>query len=181
MSRRNQPSSSQRLIAGFLVLTQFFWLPPSRGASFYWDSDENAANNVLPSTGLGGTGNWNLSTGNWWDGVSPTLDGSWLNAADTAIFTGTSGLVTLSSGIVANRLDFASNGYVLTGGDLTLQGTAPTLSAGFAETATINSLIQGVAGLTKAGGGTVRLGNTGNTYTGITTISNGSLIISGQG
>ncbi|MDI1311653.1 autotransporter-associated beta strand repeat-containing protein [Prosthecobacter sp.] len=102
---------------------------------------------------------------------------------DTAIFSAPAALlptlntITLSSGITAGQLSFLRSGFLLTGGDLTLAGTDPTLSAALAETATIDSQILGVDGLTIQGGGTIRLTNAANAYTGTTTISNGTLSI----
>ena len=125
----------------------------------------------------GGAGTWdNLATANWWDGGALV---QWNNAlGDLAIFGGTSGVVTLGGPISAGGLRFNSNGYTLTGSTLTLAGAA-SLYAELGESVTISSLLDGTAGLTKIGGGAVRLA-AGNTYTGVTTISNGSLIITDQ-
>jgi autotransporter-associated beta strand protein len=160
---------------------------PLQGAVFYWDTDGSlVTNNAATGVGLGGTGAWDVSTSNWWDLAALT---TWPNtSADQAIFSGaynsgipTLNAVTLSSAITANKLSFFRSGYSLTGGDLTLAGTTPTLHANLGESAMISSQILGSAGLTKTGGGSIRLSNNANAYTGITTISNGSLIITGQG
>lgn len=158
-------------------------LQPVAGATLYWDTDASTALNDVNGTALGGSGNWDLVSSNWWDLSSLT---AWPNtSADIGIFSGpvvlgppTANTVTLSSGITANQLSFVRSGYTLTGGDLTLAGTTPTLQANLAESATINSQILGTAGLTKKGGGSIRLANATNGYTGTTTIANGSLIIS---
>lgn len=112
----------------------------------------------------------------------------WPNTnADVALFSAPVALlpvvttVTLSSGITANQLSFLRSGYLLTGGDLTLAGTSTTLRVAFAETATIGSQIRGTEGLTVLGGGTTRLTNATNSYTGITSISNGILSINSNG
>ena len=89
---------------------------------------------------------------------------------------GGSANITLSGGIQANQIRFERSGYTLTGGNITLAGAAPTLFANLGESASIESLIQGSAGLIKEGGGTIRLA-AGNPYTGVTTIKDGSLII----
>lgn len=159
---------------------------PLQAATFYWDTDTSTAGNNTDGTGLGGSGNWDTSTSNWWDLANLVV---WPNTnVDQAIFTGpaptgvpTLSTVTLSSGIVANKLSFVRSGYTLTGGTLTLAGATPTLHANLGESATIGSQILGSAGLTKTGGGSIRLSNNANAYMGITTISNGSLIITGQG
>ena len=171
-----------RLTALTLLLCQ---LESTQAASFYWDTDTSTAGNNANGTGLGGTGSWDLTTSNWWDGAALNL---WPNtSADTAIFSAPMALlptlrtVTLSSGITANQLSFLRSGYTLTGGSLTLAGSSPTLRAALGESATINTQILGTGGLTMLGGGTIRLGNNANTYTGTTTISNGSLVITHQG
>jgi fibronectin-binding autotransporter adhesin len=155
-----------------------------QGAVFYWDTDGSAlTNDAATGVGLGGTGAWDSSTPSWWDLAALT---AWPNtSADHAIFSGAYvpgmpplNTVTLSGAITANKLSFSRSGYTLSGGDLILAGTTPTLHASLGESATINSLIAGAAGLTKTGGGSIRLGNSSNSYTGVTTISNGSLIIS---
>lgn len=159
---------------------------PLHSATFYWDSDGATTGNDVNGTNLGGSGLWDTTTPNWWDLTNLV---AWPNTnADVAVFTapvsempGTPKTVTLASGVVANKLRFERSGYVLTGGTLTLAGTAPGVEVNFTESAVIDSLIQGTDGFTKTGRGSVRLGNAGNTYTGITTVSNGTLIISDPG
>ena len=166
-----------------LLMCVSLLVQPAAGATFYWDTDTSTTLNNLDGTDLGGTGNWDLSTSNWWNTSALTL---WPNtSADIGVFSGpvvlgppTANTVTLSSGITANQLSFVRSGYTLSGGDLTLAGTTPTLQANLGESVTINSQILGTAGLTKTGGGSIRLGNSSNSYTGVTTIANGSLIIS---
>jgi|UniRef100_UPI003784C41E autotransporter-associated beta strand protein len=160
---------------------------PLQAATLYWDSDAEPLGNSLNGAGLGGTGTWDIAAPRWWDTASNDV---WPNtSADLAIFTGVVApgdvpalsTVTLVAGITANQLSFLRSGYTLTGGDLTLAGTTPTLHANLGESAMISSQIFGSAGLTKTGGGSIRLSNNANAYTGTTTISNGSLIITGQG
>jgi autotransporter-associated beta strand protein len=164
---------------------------PLQAATFYWDSDATAVGNTTAGANLGGTGNWDTSAANWWN---TTNDVAWPNVntanTDLAIFSGafpslgipTANTVTLSSGIIANSLSFVRSGYTLTGGTLTLDGTTPTLRASLGESAIINSQILGTVGLTKTGGGSVRLGNaTNNTYTGVTSIIDGTLVVASNG
>jgi len=171
-----------RLAAFTLLVCQ---LESTQAASFYWDTDTSTAGNNVDGTGLGGAGAWDLTTSNWWNGAALAL---WPNtSADTAIFSAPMALlptlrtVTLSSGITAGQLSFLRSGYTLTGGSLTLAGSSPTLRASLGESVTINSQILGTGGLTMLGGGTIRLGNNANAYTGTTTISNGSLVITDEG
>lgn len=96
------------------------WSTQVKGGTFYWDTDTSTAGNLITGAGLGGTGTWDTGTANWWDLTNLV---AWPNLnTDTAVFGGTAGTVTLSSGITANALSFKSTGYVLTGGDLTLGG-----------------------------------------------------------
>ena len=64
---------------------------------------------------------------------------------------------------------------------LTLAGTTPTITVnalGATKTATISAVVAGSAGLTKAGTGTLTL-SAANTYTGLTTVSTGTLQLQG--
>ncbi len=113
---------------------------------------------------------WNTAT-NWSGGV-PT-------AADDAVFgtlippTGAS--ITLAAGSLANSL-LLSNDYTLNGGDLTLTGGGIRIDRG--QWVNLNSQLSGTSGLTLTGGGSLRLSNDLNDYTGTTTVANGTLVIS---
>jgi hypothetical protein len=76
-----------------LVLSTAITLAVGYGAQqLQWDPDTNAANNNVPTTGsgLGGTGTWNTTAQQWWNGSSP--DVSWNNTQfDTAVFGGLAG------------------------------------------------------------------------------------------
>jgi autotransporter-associated beta strand protein len=170
-----------RVFAASLVLV-IQVASPILAADFYWDSDGNAVGNQVDGTGLGGSGTWDSSSLLWWDSAS---DVAWSNTTpDRAIFTGpfvggtpTSTNVTVGGSLSANALSFLRSGYTLTGGDITLGGSSPQLFAAFGETATINTQILGSSGLVKAGAGSIRLTNSLNSYTGTTSIQNGSLVI----
>lgn len=160
---------------------------PLQAATLYWDADADATGNNLDGTALGGTGSWDTSLLNWWNASSLV---AWPAAStDTAVFSGafpTLGIpaaktVTLSNGISANQLIFNRSGYTLTGGDLTLEGTSPGFYVQMGETVDMATQILGSAGLVKSGGGSLRLSNGGNNYSGLTAINNGSLIISSMG
>jgi fibronectin-binding autotransporter adhesin len=175
-----------RVAAVSLAGLQLGFAPPStQAATLYWDTDASTAGNSSDGTGLGGSGTWDVVTGNWWDGSVLT---TWPNSgADVAIFSSpfaalpVATSVTLNSGISANQIAFLRSGFLLTGGDLTLAGASPTFTVNLGESATIESLVHGTAGLNLAGGGTLRLDNTSNDYTGTTTLSNGTLVITSQG
>ncbi|BCG26160.1 hypothetical protein TUM18999_43510 [Pseudomonas tohonis] len=73
-----------------------------------------------------------------------------------------------------------ASGLILTGGTITLGGgTTQTFTHGAGDTAAINSLVVGSGALTKAGAGNLTLAGAGNTYSGATTISAGTLTVSG--
>ncbi|MFM2241594.1 MAG: hypothetical protein RLZ97_449, partial [Verrucomicrobiota bacterium] len=121
----------------------------------------------------GGGGTWDTVTSNWtgagtvWPAVS-TLD-------DDAVFGGVAGGVNIAAGgVTANDITFNTTGYTISGAGLTLDGATPTITTDAGITSTISSVISGSAGLTKAGAGTLTLSGANN-FTGITTISNGTL------
>ncbi|NCX97537.1 MAG: hypothetical protein EBX35_02870, partial [Planctomycetia bacterium] len=125
-----------------------------------------------------GPGIWNSTLLNFWNGSAFV---PWPNTtADIATFgggtSGTAGYVQVGSGITANGMVFnAPNAgiYTLGGATITLGGTAPSITANSA--AIIRSIIAG-SSLDKNGSGTLTLFGA-NTYTGLTTINDGTLRI----
>ena len=132
------------------------------------------------ATGAGGSGTWDVATtANWNDGGLAT---KWYDFGGTdyaALFQGTAGTVSLSSAIKVNRLLFNTTGFTLQNNTLTLNGTTPALTADSSVTATIGSTIAGSAGLRKEGAGLLILSGA-NTYTGTTTVSDGTLRVNGS-
>ena len=130
--------------------------------------------------------NWNAGSGsnfNWFEGANWSAGIPGL--ADNAILPFTipnpgvlanPGVIVLDSSSTVNLVSF-SNNYSITGGSRTVG--AGGLRADMGTGSIINSVVAGSAGLTKTGGGFIRLSNA-NTYTGVTTINNGSLIITHQ-
>ena len=152
-----------------LLIAQFQIVQRLHAATFYWDSDADATGNLVDGTNLGGTGTWDLAAARWWDAAVMQL---WPNStADTAIFSGTAGIVTLGVPVNLGSLQFDSDGYQITGGTLTLGGAA-TINVSGSNHAGVLSNIAGTSGLTKTGSGTLNLGPF-NSYTGNTTISGG--------
>lgn len=98
-----------------LVLSSVAGLFVARAGSLTWDPGRTG--------GSGGTGTWDLNTTlDWWNG---SADVTWMdNSADgtnTAVFSGTSGTVTLDTSLSASNLQFQAAGYTLSGsGTLTL-------------------------------------------------------------
>jgi fibronectin-binding autotransporter adhesin len=152
-------------------------------APITWDS--NGA-----SAGTGGVGTWDLISPVWNDS-NLTWDNT-LNAADTAIFEGTAGTVTLNNGgaaINALGLNFNVTGYTLASATATdtlnfgsTQGLIDSSTLGTGATtngnlATISANLAGTAGVSIAangntasanGGGSSALLNLTGTNTGLT-------------
>jgi outer membrane autotransporter protein len=125
--------------------------------------------------GGGGSGRWNTTTSDWFNGSANV---PWTQG-DSAIFGGSPGLVDQTVPITAQDLTFGTSGYLVAGNTLTLGvGSTPTVTLGAGNSATIGSLIAGTKGLTLTGGGTLRLTNAANSWTGGATVSQGLLIFS---
>lgn len=155
-------------IVGTLVLAA-----PSHASVFYWDGTDTTAN------ADGGSGNWDTALTNWDTLATAGADIAWPSVSsgnDDAAFGGLAGTVTINTGVAANDLTFTTTGYNIAGGILTLDGTTPTITAD--ANAEIGSQIAGSAGLLKAGAATLTLSGA-NTYTGTTTISGGTLALTG--
>jgi autotransporter-associated beta strand protein len=115
--------------------------------------------------------------GNWNGGLKPTADGDVILPGSVPA---TGSVITLTNGELAKSLSINGD-YVLSDGDLTLTaGNSGQVSVSFQSTATIASQLTGSAGLTKTGRGNLILTNTANNYTGTTTISEGSVLISDE-
>ncbi len=170
----------------FVVLLATAGLAGMANAVIYtWD--------VLPGTvdpGNGqiddGPGTWDAADANNW-----TIDGGannikWTDGSDAVFGTGaagTAGVVTIAGTVstpsVTFNKAFDDTSYSLTGGTLTLTGTATVTTDG--ATNDIASNITGAVGLTKAGAGILTLSGASNDYTGMTTINLGTLALSGTG
>jgi autotransporter-associated beta strand protein len=140
----------------------------SGAAALTWDPG------AMSTGAQDGSGTWDTSSNAWWNGTGVQ---AWSNAAgNDAVFgagNGPAGTVSLSTSITAGNLIFSAAGsgnYLLTGGTLNLTGGTITAN----EDATIQSVIAGTAGVTKAGAGTLTLSGS-NTYTGATVVSGGVL------
>jgi autotransporter-associated beta strand protein len=173
-------------ITSVLLACLSLWCSRVNAATIYWDgANTGDTNNVSTGINLGGVGTWdNLTTSNWWDGLSAS-DVPWNNSnMDTAVFWGSAGTVTLGVPITAGAFQFKTTGYTLTGSTLALAGTG-SVTAHLGTYTTISSQLNGTNGLTLAGTGSsgrgvVRLTNASNSYTGTTTISGGTLVITGD-
>lgn len=149
--------------------------------TLYWDPG------TTNSSSGGGSGTWDLSTPNWYDG-NTSSEVIWNNSgqsggADDAVFGGpSSGTVSIATSINANTLTFNTSGYVLTGGALSLSaGTATTFStSGGPGTATISSTA-GTANLTVASGVTATINTPLSGGSNVLSLGGGgTLVLSGQ-
>ena len=152
----------------------------------FWDGDAGPKNNSVVN---GGNGTWqnNLGNDNWTTSTgtpnAPFSNGSF------AIFEAAPGVVNVDNSLgqvnVAG-MQFASNGYLITGQPLNLVGPQSIVrvgdgsSAGAGFTATIDAVLMGDSQLVKTDLGTLVLSGA-NIYTGGTQISGGTLSISSDG
>ncbi|TNB48513.1 autotransporter domain-containing protein, partial [Martelella lutilitoris] len=159
---------------------------PSGPQFVYWDGLTTSGTAPIS----GGNGNWNtfdaINT-NWGDADPPTAHGDW-KQGDIAIFTGNAGVVNIqtqngANPVEAGGLQFAKPGYAISGDTLTLvSANADNLAEiavgpGAATTATINSVLDGTAGINKTGAGELVLAGD-NLYSGGTRLTGGVLTVS---
>jgi fibronectin-binding autotransporter adhesin len=169
---------------------------PGLADTLYWDPG------MTDSNSGGGSGTWDTSTPNWFDG-NVSAEVVWNNigqsgSPDDAIFGGsTGGTVTLSTDMTAKTLTFNTTGYTLTSGTLALSGGSSTvvglIAAGVGSTGTANITVTAGATttldtplvgstygtgsddlLTLGGGGTLILTQQ-SSYAGATSILSGTL------
>ncbi|MEY3895129.1 MAG: hypothetical protein RLZZ214_648, partial [Verrucomicrobiota bacterium] len=118
------------------------------GVVLAWDPVDAA------SGAQGGAGTWEITSPRWWSagGGANSVWPSISNGSDRAIFGGSAATVNLGATRTANALRFEANGYLVTGGALTFDGTNPTLEINGAFVATIASPMTG-SGLNLLGSG----------------------------
>ncbi|WP_273054227.1 autotransporter-associated beta strand repeat-containing protein [Hyphomonas sp.] len=150
-----------------------------------WDG---GAGPKFDGTVNGGDGLWQNGAGNDnWADVDGFVNLPWIDDA-FAIFTATAGTVTVDESlgaVTASGMQFASDGYLVTGDPVGLAGPQSILrvgdgtAAGLGMTATIASQLTGATEVVKTDLGTLVLGGA-NTYTGGTRIEAGVLSVSGD-
>lgn len=156
-------------------------------ATGYWDGGSNdTENNQID----GGSGTWSLTTsgaqGDNWADESGAHNANFING-DNAFFGGAPGTVTVDNDagqVQVNGLEFSVGGYTVEGGAIELLDGNNNIRVGdvvnsTSMTATIASNLIGVGGLDKTGLGTLELTGS-NTYGGDTTVSAGTLRVSGS-
>jgi outer membrane autotransporter protein len=155
----------------------------------FWDGDTGTRNDRLIQ---GGDGTWRNGVEDNWTIDDASTNAPWGNN-NFAVFMGQGGNVTvdttsINSGIVnTSGMQFYADGYVINGDALNLIADNPQMNVKIIVgdgtpgsknyVGTINSQLTGDVGLEKDGFGTLVL-NANNTYTGDTTVDNGTLQIS---
>ncbi|MDH2402039.1 autotransporter outer membrane beta-barrel domain-containing protein [Bradyrhizobium sp. SSUT18] len=150
----------------------------------FWDGAAGPRNNGVVN---GGNGIWQNSAGNdnWTTGTG-TVNAPFTDAA-FAIFAGIGGTVTVDNSlgqVTAAGMQFAADGYHLTGGAIALSGSPTSIIrvgdgtlTGASFIATIDNVLSGNTQLVKTDLGTLVLTGA-NTYTGGTAVQGGTLRIS---
>ncbi|KZK95848.1 Extracellular serine protease precursor [Pseudovibrio sp. W74] len=144
----------------------------------FWNGAVTSADGAVH----GGSGTWSTAGTNWTDATGSAS--APYQPDSTLIFQGTTGIVTVdSAGVsISKGMQFASDGYSITGGDIIISAGADTVSfrvgdgtsSGTGLTSTITSNLTGTGSLDKTGLGTLVL--TGDSsYSGDTTVSEGAL------
>lgn len=112
--------ATRRLFSAMAALPALAILTPvAQGADFYWDSNGG-------TSGTGGTGNWTTANSSipWRDGSAAGTLGAWTDG-NNAVFGGTAGSVTLTSGvtIATPKINVTASNYSLSGGTVAFGGT----------------------------------------------------------
>lgn len=152
----------------------------------FWDGPIVPRNNGVVN---GGNGTWQASAGNDnWTEATGAINAPYANGA-FAIFSAAPGTVTVDNSlgaVVSGGMQFASSGYVVQGGPITLAAGSNTLrvgdgtAPGAGYVATIVSELAGSGGIDKTDLGTLVLTGA-NSYTGGTTTSAGTLQLGNAG
>lgn len=162
--------------------------PPSGGAPVvggldFWNGTASATSDGVIH---GGDGTWQSSAGNRnWTDVNASVNGPFADGS-FAIFTSTPGHVTVDNSLGAvtvSGMQFAVDGYQVSGDPITLLGTQALIRVGDGSpdslgfVATISAPLAGGAMLVKDDAGTLVLSGA-NTYTGGTRIQGGTVQVS---
>ena len=98
---------------------------------------------------------WDASSTNWGTTSGAYNTSGWVAGSD-AVFEGTASAITTSAISSINSIRFNTDGYTLSGNNLTLTGSGGSITTGNGNN-TISSLIYSNVGLTKLGAGTLTL------------------------
>ncbi len=149
----------------------------------FWDGNAGPKNNGAID---GGNGVWRVGggTSNWTD-MNGAVNADYAQNS-FAIFSGPAGTVSVDNSggnVLSTGMQFASDGYTITGDALTLTGAQAIVQVGDGSaasagyTATIAAELAGTAGLVKTDAGTLVLTGA-NSYAGGTAINGGTLRVS---
>ncbi|MFC7399274.1 autotransporter-associated beta strand repeat-containing protein, partial [Chelatococcus sp. GCM10030263] len=152
----------------------------------YWDGDLGPKNDGAIN---GGDGIWRATGDDNWTDVNGAANAPYSNGS-FAIFAGKAGAVsvdTTNGEVRASGMQFATDGYTVQGGSITLVPSSGTQAIvrvgdgtadGAGYTATIAAALTGSAGLAKTDAGTLALTGT-SSYTGATDVVGGTLAVDG--
>lgn len=165
----------RRFIVGFcfagLALMLMLSAGSARGATLTWDSNAGSAGVT------DGAGTWGAAN-QWWTGAA---NQAWADGSDAVIGNnnGAAGTLTVGSAATVKSITFnqpGSGSYTVSGSTLNLGSAATPITNNVS--AIISSILAGSSmGLTKAGSATLTLSGA-NTYSGTTTLSEGSIQLS---
>ncbi|WP_164738362.1 autotransporter-associated beta strand repeat-containing protein [Aquabacter cavernae] len=150
------------------------------GSMLYWNGSTLSPN--PDRTVTGGSGTWSNTAATNWLTSQFNQSVPWTPAY--AVFTAAPGEVTVSGAVATTGMQFMVDGYALAGGTVTLSAASGQTQVnvgdgtptGASYVATIGSVLAGSTGLDKQGLGTLVLTGV-NTYTGGTTVTQGTLQI----
>jgi autotransporter-associated beta strand protein len=120
-------------------------------------------------TGTGGSGTWDGSTANWYNGSSAV---AW--DSTSAAFGETAGIVTVSGTQNLTGLSFTSNYNTIQGGTLNFTGATPTIS-GAGAGQSINSILVSSTGLTISGA-SKNFGGNNSSLTGVIDVASSAIV-----
>jgi fibronectin-binding autotransporter adhesin len=145
-------------------------------AAFVWAAGPALATTHTWTQTAGGAQSWEVN-GNWSGGWPTPASGDTVDFSIVAIATNTT--LTLQADRTAEVWKFGDTGSawdwtIAASNKINLSGTIPTIHV-VNRTATLLNGLDGSAGLTKTGSGTLLIGSTNNTYSGATVVSNGTL------
>jgi autotransporter-associated beta strand protein len=164
--------SARRLTGGFVASFAGLALiaSPASAASLSWDQAGSGA--------LGGTGTWDTTTTNWWNGSTDVAWATNTISGDSAVFAGTAGTVTLGTNINGVGLTFNTTGYTIATGTNTL-----TLGSGGIDASGLSSgttTISGTGALTLGAAQSWNVGS-GATLTVSAPVATGGFLLTNSG